>query len=48
MTFASPWWLVLLVGVAALVAGYLMLLRRRRSDVMRFTNLALLDQVAPR
>ncbi|MGQ0573248.1 MAG: VWA domain-containing protein [Pseudonocardia sp.] len=48
MSFASPWWLLLLLVVAALVAGYLVLLRRRRRDVVRFTNLALLEQVAPR
>jgi Ca-activated chloride channel family protein len=48
MTFASPWWLLLLLVVAALVGGYLVLLRRRRRDTVRFTNLALLDRVAPR
>lgn len=48
MTFAHPWWLLLLLGVAALVGGYLVLLRRRRRDTVRFTNLALLEQVAPR
>ena len=48
MTFSHPWWLLLLLGVAVLVGGYLALLRRRRRDTMRFTNLALLEQVAPR
>ncbi|MFC5948436.1 VWA domain-containing protein [Pseudonocardia lutea] len=48
MTFASPWWLLGLLIVAALVAGYLVLLRRRRRDVLRFTNLELLEKVAPK
>ncbi|MHA6794747.1 VWA domain-containing protein [Pseudonocardia bannensis] len=48
MTFSSPWWLLGLLVVAALAAGYLVLLRRRRSDVIRFTNLELLDRVAPK
>lgn len=45
--FAHPWWLLLLVVVAVLGAGYLVLLRRRRRDVVRFTNLELLDRIAP-
>ncbi|MFR9803461.1 VWA domain-containing protein [Pseudonocardia sp. RS010] len=48
MTFASPWWLLGLLVVAALVAGYLLLQRRRRRDVVRFTNLELLEKVAPK
>ncbi|MCF7549038.1 VWA domain-containing protein [Pseudonocardia sp. WMMC193] len=47
MSFASPWWLLGLLVVAALVVGYLVLLRRRRRDVVRFTNLELLEKVAP-
>lgn len=46
--FAYPWWLLLLLIVAALVAGYVLLLRRRRSDTMAFTNLELLDRIAPK
>ncbi|MGE3284729.1 MAG: VWA domain-containing protein [Pseudonocardia sp.] len=46
--FASPWWLLLLFVAAGLAAGYLLVLRRRHRDVLRFTNLDLLDQVAPR
>ncbi len=46
--FSTPWWLLLLVVVAALGVGYLVLLRRRRRDVVRFTNLELLDRVAPK
>jgi Ca-activated chloride channel homolog len=45
--FAQPWWLLLLLVVAGLAAGYLLLLRRRRRDTVRFTNLALLERVAP-
>jgi Ca-activated chloride channel family protein len=48
MSFASPWWLLGLVVVVGLVAGYLVLLRRRRRDVVRFTNLELLNSVAPK
>jgi len=47
MTFLEPqrlWWLLLVV---ALVAAYVFAQTRRREYTMRFTNLALLDQVAP-
>jgi Ca-activated chloride channel family protein len=46
--FSHPWWLLLLVVVAGLAAGYVLLLRRRRRDTVRFTNLELLDRVAPK
>jgi Ca-activated chloride channel family protein len=46
--FSHPWWLLLLVVVGALAAGYVLLLRRRRRDTIRFTNLDLLDRVAPK
>jgi Ca-activated chloride channel homolog len=46
--FSQPWWLLGLLLVAALVAGYLLLLRRRRRDTVLFTNLELLDKVAPK
>jgi len=46
--FAAPGWFVLLAGVAAVAAGYGWVLRRRRRYTMRFTNLALLERVAPR
>jgi Ca-activated chloride channel homolog len=45
--FAYPWWLLLLVVVAAMAAGYVLLLRRRRRDTIAFTNLELLDKIAP-
>ena len=46
--FAQPWWLLGLLVVGVLVVGYLLLLRRRRRDTIAFTNLELLDRVAPR
>jgi Ca-activated chloride channel family protein len=45
--FAQPWWFLLLLAVAALVAGYVWMQRRRTRHTMRFTNLALLEKVAP-
>lgn len=48
MSFTQPWWLLLLLAVAGLVAVYLRLQKRRQRDVMKFTNLALLERVAPR
>lgn len=46
--FATPWWLLLLVPVALVGVGYWWAQRRRHRAVMRFTNLELLDKVAPR
>ena len=48
MTFLSPGRLWLLLAVAALVAVYLVMQRRRSAYAVRFTNLALLDRLAPR
>lgn len=48
MLFSQPWWLLGLFVVAALVVGYFAVQRRRRKDVLVFTNLALLDTVAPK
>jgi Ca-activated chloride channel homolog len=45
--FAQPWWLLVLLVVVALAVGYVLLLRRRRRDTVTFTNLELLDRVAP-
>lgn len=47
MTLLSPERLWLFVPVAALVAAYVVLQRQRRHYAVRFTNLALLDSVAP-
>ena len=46
--FTAPGWFLLLLVVAALVVGYVWSLRRRRRDTLRFSNLELLDRVAPR
>ncbi|MQA16712.1 MAG: VWA domain-containing protein [Pseudonocardiaceae bacterium] len=46
--FTAPLWFVLLGAVAALAGGYLWMQRRRRRHTLRFANLAMLEQVAPR
>ena len=46
--FAEPLWLLLLAVVAGLLVGYLVVLRRRRRDTVTFTNLELLERVAPK
>ncbi|HEV8556703.1 MAG TPA: VWA domain-containing protein [Actinophytocola sp.] len=43
--FAAPWWFLLFLVIAALVAGYVVVQRMRRKRTMRFTNLELLDKV---
>ncbi|MCO1655666.1 VWA domain-containing protein [Pseudonocardia humida] len=48
MSFLEPWWLVLLVGVAALAAAYLLAQRRRGRYAVRFAALPLLERVAGR
>ena len=48
MTFLSPARLWLLALVPLLIAMYLIVQARRRQAAVRFTNLALLTQVAPR
>ncbi|MCM4078696.1 VWA domain-containing protein [Paractinoplanes hotanensis] len=48
MTWLSPERLWLLLGVAALVVAYVVAQRRRSRYAVRFTNLKLLDRVAPR
>ncbi|RSM59389.1 VWA domain-containing protein [Actinoplanes sp. ATCC 53533] len=47
MTWLSPERLWLLAAVAALVVAYVVLQRRRSKYAVRFTNLKLLDRVAP-
>ena len=46
--FSAPAWLGLLAVVAALMVGYVWVQRRTRRYLLRFANLALLEQVAPR
>jgi Ca-activated chloride channel family protein len=48
MTFIAPYRLWILAGVAGLAVIYVLAQLRRRHYAMRFTNLALLDQVAPK
>lgn len=48
LSFLSPGRLWFLAAVAALVALYVVMQRRRSKYAVRFTNLALLDKVAPR
>lgn len=45
--FASPWWLAFLLVVAALAAGYVLAQRRRHRNLLRFSNLEMLERVAP-
>lgn len=46
--FTAPWWFLLLILVGAIIAGYIVVQRMRRRRTMRFTNLALLEKVAPK
>ena len=48
MSFLAPMRLWLLAAVVALAGAYLVMQLRRRSYAVRFTNLDLLDRVAPR
>jgi Ca-activated chloride channel family protein len=48
MNFLSPYRLLFLVVVAALVALYVVLQTRRKVYAVKFTNIGLLDRVAPR
>jgi len=45
--FRAAYWLLLLIAVMALAAGYLFVALRRRAYAVRFANLALLRSVAP-
>lgn len=48
MTFLSAWRLLLLVAPIALLAAYVVVQRRRHTQVLRFTSVAMLDSVAPK
>lgn len=48
MTFAAPWLLVGLLLVPLAVAGYLLVQRRRSRYAVRFTNVDLLANLAPK
>lgn len=45
--FLQPWWLLMLLPVTAVVAGYLWRQWRRRAYAVRFTNVDLLRTLAP-
>ncbi|MDQ1043981.1 VWA domain-containing protein [Streptomyces sp. V4I2] len=47
MGLRSPGWLLLLIPLAGLIGAYLLVQRRRGRYAVRFTNLDLLDKVAP-
>jgi Ca-activated chloride channel family protein len=46
--FTAPWWFLLFVVIAGIVAGYIVVQRMRRKRMMRFTNLELLETVVPK
>lgn len=46
--FLQPWWLLGLVPVAVVAAGYLWRQWRRRADAVKFSNVDLLRRIAPR
>ena len=48
ISFLSPWRLLLLFGVLALAVVYVVFQRRRSAYAVRFTNLELLESVAPK
>lgn len=48
ISFLSPWRLLLLLAVAALAVVYVVFQRRRSAYAVRFTNLELLESVAPK
>ncbi|MDP4507223.1 VWA domain-containing protein [Nonomuraea turcica] len=48
MTLLAPIWLLLLIPVALLAVTYVIVQLRRSAYAVRFTNLDLLDKVAPR
>ncbi len=48
ISFLSPWRLLLLIAVVALAVVYVVFQRRRSAYAVRFTNLELLESVAPK
>src|SRR4051812_48465816 len=48
ISFLTPWRLLLLFGVLALGVVYVVFQRRRSAYAVRFTNLELLESVAPK
>jgi Ca-activated chloride channel family protein len=48
MTFLSAWRLLLLVAPILLLVAYVLIQRRRHTQVVKFTSVSLLDSVAPK
>ena len=48
MSFAAPWFLLLLLAIPVLIAGYVLVDRRRREAATGFASPQLLPSVAPR
>ncbi|MGQ0841751.1 VWA domain-containing protein [Actinokineospora sp.] len=46
--FSAPWWFLLMIVVVGLAVGYVLVQRMRRRRTLRFTNLELLEKVAPK
>jgi Ca-activated chloride channel homolog len=46
--FSHPWWLLALLVVVALAVAYVWNELRRRRNTMRFTNLGVLEKIAPK
>ena len=46
--FSAPLWFLLMLVVAALAVGYVVVNRMRKRRTLRFTNLELLERVAPK
>ena len=48
MTFLAGWRLIFLIAPILLAVAYVVIQKRRHNDVARFTNVAMLDSVAPK
>ncbi|MGK2879294.1 MAG: VWA domain-containing protein [Mycobacterium sp.] len=46
--FANPWWFLFLIVVLALVGLYIIVQSSRQKRILRFSNMELLDSVAPK
>ncbi|GAA1713069.1 VWA domain-containing protein [Fodinicola feengrottensis] len=46
--FLSPWWLLLVLAVLALVGGYVWMQLRRKTYAVRFSNVSMLARIAPK
>jgi Ca-activated chloride channel homolog len=46
--FLEPWWLLLVLATLALAGAYVLVQLRRKTFAVRFTNIALLQSIAPK